>query len=170
MAGQYVLAFPEVPTAPQCRASLKKWLPVTKPDTGSAKNPYFISLSTWREAVQKWSRLLSILLSYEQRPKEAVFFDKRVQKRWICFLGVSIHTPEDFLMIYRWRDVIYGLRRMIYLLRKHEIISVPSYAKGIYHRTKCDIISKIYHPFRRERISLQKARRSVLFACMLHAL
>ena len=46
---------------------------------------------------------------------------------------------------------------MIYLLRKHDIISVPSYAAGIYHRTKCDIISKIYHPFRQERISLKKA-------------
>ena len=45
---------------------------------------------------------------------------------------------------------------MIYLLRKHDIISVPSYAEGIYHRTKCDIISKIYHPFRQERISLKK--------------
>ena len=46
---------------------------------------------------------------------------------------------------------------MIYLLCKHDIISVPAYAEGIYHRTKCDIISKIYHPFRKERISLQKA-------------
>ena len=45
---------------------------------------------------------------------------------------------------------------MIYLLRKHDIISVPSYAAGIYHRTKCDIISKIYHPFRQERISLKE--------------
>ena len=39
--------------------------------------------------------------------------------------------------------MIYGLRRMIYLLRKHDIISVPSYAAGIYH------------PFRQERISLK---------------
>ena len=31
--------------------------------------------------------------------------------------------------------MIYGFRRMIYLLRKHGIISVPSYANGIYHRT-----------------------------------
>ena len=46
--------------------------------------------------------------------------------------------------------------RMIYLLRKHDIISVPSYAAGIYHRTECDIISKIYHPFWQERISLKK--------------
>ena len=31
----------------------------------------------------------------------------------------------------------YDIRRcrMIYLLRKHDIISVPSYAEGIYHRT-----------------------------------
>ena len=44
---------------------------------------------------------------------------------------------------------------MIYLLRKHDIISVPSYAAGIYHPPKVDIISKIYHPFRKERISLK---------------
>ena len=45
--------------------------------------------------------------------------------------------------------------RMIYLLRKHGIISVPSYAEGIYHPPKVGIISKIYHPFREERISLK---------------
>ena len=44
---------------------------------------------------------------------------------------------------------------MIYLLRKHGIISVPSYAAGIYHPPQVDIISKIYHPFRQERISLK---------------
>ena len=51
--------------------------------------------------------------------------------------------------------MIYGFRRMIYLLRKHDIISVPSYAAGIYHLygyafgvSIKDIISKIYHPFR----------------------
>ena len=51
--------------------------------------------------------------------------------------------------------MIYGLRRMIYLLRKHDIISVPSYEVGIYHPPKVGIISKIYHPFREERISLK---------------
>ena len=51
--------------------------------------------------------------------------------------------------------MIYGLRRMIYLLRKHDIISVPSYAAGIYHPPQVDIISKIYHPFSEERISLK---------------
>ena len=51
--------------------------------------------------------------------------------------------------------MIYGFRRMIYLLRKHDIISVPSYAAGIYHPPQVDIISKIYHPFRQERISLK---------------
>ena len=51
--------------------------------------------------------------------------------------------------------MIYGLRRMIYLRCKYDIISVPAYAVGIYHRTKCDIMSKIYHPFRKERISLK---------------
>ena len=45
---------------------------------------------------------------------------------------------------------------MIYLLRKHDIISVPSYAESIYHPPQVDIISKIYHPFRQERISLKK--------------
>ena len=64
------------------------------------------------------------------------------------------------LMIYRRCDMIYGLRRMIYLCCKYDIISVPAYAVGIYHRTKCDIISKIYHPFRQERISLQKSSLS----------
>ena len=35
-------------------------------------------------------------------------------------------------MIYCLRDMIYGLRRMIYLCRhKYDIISVPSYAKRI---------------------------------------
>ena len=60
-------------------------------------------------------------------------------------------------MIYRLRDMIYGLRRMIYLLRNCDIISVPSYAAGIHHLPKVDIISKIYHPFRKERISLKKS-------------
>ena len=45
---------------------------------------------------------------------------------------------------------------MICLLRKHDIISVPLYAEGIYHRSQSDIISKRYHPFRKERISLKK--------------
>ena len=44
---------------------------------------------------------------------------------------------------------------MIYLRSKYDIISVPSYAAGIYHRSQSDIISKIYHPFRQERISLK---------------
>ena len=59
---------------------------------------------------------------------------------------------------------------MIYLLRKHDIISVPSYDEGIYHPPKVDIISKIYHPFRKERISLKKAtfvgRQKWLFSCV----
>ena len=45
---------------------------------------------------------------------------------------------------------------MIYLPCKHDIISVPSYAAGIYHPLEADIISKIYHPFREERISCKK--------------
>ena len=51
----------------------------------------------------------------------------------------------------------YDIRRcrVIYLLRKHDIISVPLYAAGIYRPPKVDIISKIYHPFSEERISLK---------------
>ena len=75
-------------------------------------------------------------------------------------------TKKIFLLVFRMnsnsskndillRNMIYGFRRMIYLLRKHDIISVPSYAAGIYHPPKVDIISKIYLPFRKERISLK---------------
>ena len=75
-------------------------------------------------------------------------------------------TKKIFLLVFRMnsnsskndillRNMIYGFRRMIYLLRKHDIISVPSYAAGIYHPPQVDIISKIYHPFRQERISLK---------------
>ena len=79
--------------------------------------------------------------------------------------GVSDALPPTSLfMIYCWRNMIYSLRRMIYLLRKNDIISVLWYAEDIYHPLKADIISKIYHPFRKERISLKKARRSVLFS------
>jgi len=51
----------------------------------------------------------------------------------------------------------YDIRRcrVIYLLRKYDIISVPSYAAGIYRPPKVDIISKVYHPFSEERISLK---------------
>jgi len=71
-------------------------------------------------------------------------------------------------MIYHlWR---YDIRRcrMIYLLHKRDIISVPSYAIGIYHPPKVDIISKIYHPFRKERISLKNDKflsKLVVFLC-----
>ena len=49
-------------------------------------------------------------------------------------------------MIYA-SDMIYGWRRMIYLLCKHDIISVSKYAAGIYHPPKVVIIPKVYHPF-----------------------
>ena len=40
---------------------------------------------------------------------------------------------------------------MIYtsLRSMYDIISVPYTPAGVYHRTKCDIISKVYHPFRK---------------------
>ena len=43
-------------------------------------------------------------------------------------------------MIYRCRDMIYGLHRMIYLLRKHDIISVP-YIREAYIICAADIIA-----------------------------
>ena len=46
--------------------------------------------------------------------------------------------------------------RMIYLLRKHDIISVPHMTQAYIIARQCDIISKIYHPFHKERISLKK--------------
>ena len=57
---------------------------------------------------------------------------------------------------------------MIYGFAAYDIISVPSYSEGIYHRTKCDIISKIYHPFRIgtdiiEAPSLRRVPQSRLF-------
>ena len=70
---------------------------------------------------------------------------------WL-FLWVNSNSYKNDILL---RNMIYGFRRMIHLLRKHDIISVPSYAEGIYHRTKCDIIPKVYHPFRQERISLK---------------
>jgi len=39
--------------------------------------------------------------------------------------------------------------------QKNDGKSVPLYAAGIYHPPKVDIIPKLYHPFRKERISLK---------------
>ena len=43
-------------------------------------------------------------------------------------------------MIYRLCDMIYGLRRMIYLLRKYDIISVP-FIREAYIIYEADIIA-----------------------------
>ena len=43
--------------------------------------------------------------------------------------------------------------RMIYLLRKHDIISVPSYAAGVHHRPTVDITQVVRITFRKERIT-----------------
>ena len=60
-------------------------------------------------------------------------------------------------MIYRWRDMIYGLRRMIYLLRKHDMISVPFIREAYIIRTSgSHRVSDIIRD-QRERISLKKA-------------
>ena len=45
---------------------------------------------------------------------------------------------------------------MIYLPCKYELISVLSYAEGIYHPSKMDLIPKGFNPFRKKRISLKK--------------
>ena len=74
------------------------------------------------------------------------------KKIFSAFLRMNSNSCKNDILL---RNMIYGFRRMIYLLRKHDIISVPSYAAGIYHPPKVDIISKIYHPFRQERISLK---------------
>ena len=49
---------------------------------------------------------------------------------------------------------------MIYLRCKYDIISVPVIREA-YITREADIISKIYHPFREERISLKKPLLSV---------
>ena len=54
---------------------------------------------------------------------------------------------------------------MIFTYNLNEALLFISYATGIYHPLKADIISKIYHPFRKERISLKKApTKSMLFS------
>ena len=47
------------------------------------------------------------------------------------FIGLEYDFELLQKMIYRWRDMIYGWCRMIYILRKYDIISVPTYAKRI---------------------------------------
>ena len=64
-------------------------------------------------------------------------------------------------MIYRQCDMIYGKPYdiMIYLRCKYIIISVPSYAAGIYHPRKWISYPEDISPVRaKERISLQKGR------------
>ena len=53
-------------------------------------------------------------------------------------------------MIYGYAVWYTVLRTVWYIApsSQYDIISVPSYAVGVYHRTKCDIIPKVYHPFR----------------------
>lgn len=54
-------------------------------------------------------------------------------------------------MIYRLRDMIYGLRRMIYLLCKHDIISVPIIREALFHKSRKGFISlKRTHTCRRQ--------------------
>ena len=53
---------------------------------------------------------------------------------------ILYHIMLRFSMMYRLCDMIYGLRRMIYLLRKHDIISVPL-IRNAYIICKADIIA-----------------------------
>ena len=64
-------------------------------------------------------------------------------------ISLKKRSPPILLWYIAFGEIIYGCRRVIYLLRKYDIISVPSYAAGIYHPPQVGIISKIYHPFHR---------------------
>ena len=55
--------------------------------------------------------------------------------------------------------MIYGIRRMIYLLRKHDIISVPLMRGSVYHPQSGSHTARYIIRFRRERISLKKETR-----------
>ena len=58
-------------------------------------------------------------------------------------------------MIYRWRDMIYG--KPYDILASQAWYNIRSlHTRSVYHRSQSDIISKIYHPFHKERISLKK--------------
>ena len=52
---------------------------------------------------------------------------------------ILYHIMLRFSMMYRLCDMIYGLRRMIYLLRKYDIISVP-FIREAYIICEADII------------------------------
>ena len=55
--------------------------------------------------------------------------------------------------------MICGIRRMIYLLRKHDIISVPLIRGSVYHPRSGSHTARYIIRFRRERISLKKETR-----------
>ena len=63
------------------------------------------------------------------------------RKIWFC------GTEREIKWYIAFVDMIYGVAVWYICVRKYDIISVPSYAEGIYHRSQSDIISKIYHPF-----------------------
>lgn len=60
-----------------------------------------------------------------------------LNSRFIFFSGCEYNDISLY-------DMMYDMRRMIYLLHKHDIISVLLYAKGIYHPAKADIIPAGY--------------------------
>ena len=107
---------------------------------------------------QYWLRITSYLLLSKNR--QSNFSEEVISKnrqlsaescRFLC-LDYEIAQIND---ISPYGDMIYGFAVWYILaLLEYDIISVPSYAAGVYHRTQCDIIPKVYHPFRKERISL----------------
>ena len=85
-------------------------------------NPCVLSIAL-RGRNKKTRRKCQSCIFVKRRYAESLFCLR--QKRLGCYCIMVL--PNLILMIYRLRD-------MIYWLRKHDIISIPSYAEGIYHR------------------------------------
>ena len=65
----------------------------------------------------------------EKLPAEAEsFLSMGCKKRYFCCFAYEFEPSQNDISL---RDMIYGWCRMIYLLRKYDIISVPAYAKRI---------------------------------------
>ena len=70
------------------------------------------------------------------------------------------HPPVNVNDI-RLRRMIYRAyaRHDIFAFRKYDIISVPSYAAGVYHPRSEYHTCKVYHPFRRPKGTPKRAKR-----------
>ena len=62
--------------------------------------------------------------------------------------------------------MIYGCRRMIYLLRKHDIISVPFIRKAYIICAAYIIPGRVYHPFPKG-TDIIAPKKSAAFSCAL---